>query len=435
MSHMQNQPTINIGTIGHVSNGKTTTVKCISGIATQKHSSEKMRNITIKLGYANAKIFKCGTCNAPECYQPASSETIEHMCNICDEKTELVRHVSFIDVPGHSDLTSVMLSGTCVMDTTILIESVANKEFPAPQSMEHVYATNMRNISKSIVCLNKIDLIEKKETYVQIEKLKQALKTYDIHDIPIIPIAANINGNIDVLCEYICTKINIPERDLTLEPKMIVIRSFNINRSNKIVSKTDLVEGGIVGGTIVQGKFKVGDKIAIYPGIVIKNDVKTKNPIFTYCPIKCTIESINSDKNNLQEAIPGGLIGVKLDVDPTYTIDDRLVGHVMKLDNANTMHEKVYERLEIKFQKLDRHVDLNQNLNVDDIIVINCNAFNTGAKVIKFVQSDGHYILKLDLPICVINNDSITISKKVSQTLKILGIGTIIDGYESNKII
>ncbi|KAJ2386095.1 eukaryotic translation initiation factor 2 subunit gamma, partial [Coemansia sp. RSA 2559] len=56
---MANQATINIGTIGHVAHGKTTLVKAISGVRTVRFRKEHERNITIKLGYANAKIYKC----------------------------------------------------------------------------------------------------------------------------------------------------------------------------------------------------------------------------------------------------------------------------------------------------------------------------------------------------------------------------------------
>ena len=55
---MVNQPVINIGSIGHVSNGKTTIIKALTGVATQRHSDELVRGISIKTGYANAKIFK-----------------------------------------------------------------------------------------------------------------------------------------------------------------------------------------------------------------------------------------------------------------------------------------------------------------------------------------------------------------------------------------
>ena len=54
---IENQPTINIGSIGHVSHGKSTLIKSITGVKTQRHTKEQERNITINLGYANAKIF------------------------------------------------------------------------------------------------------------------------------------------------------------------------------------------------------------------------------------------------------------------------------------------------------------------------------------------------------------------------------------------
>ena len=64
------QATINIGTIGHVAHGKSTVVKAISGVTTQRFLGELTPNITIKLGYANAKIYKCQNpkCPRPDCY-------------------------------------------------------------------------------------------------------------------------------------------------------------------------------------------------------------------------------------------------------------------------------------------------------------------------------------------------------------------------------
>merc|ERR1712142_663942 len=65
------QATINIGTIGHVAHGKSTVVKAISGVQTVRFKNELIRNITIKLGYANAKIYKCNgaECSRPNCYR------------------------------------------------------------------------------------------------------------------------------------------------------------------------------------------------------------------------------------------------------------------------------------------------------------------------------------------------------------------------------
>lgn len=67
------QATINIGTIGHVAHGKSTVVKAISGVQTVRFKNELERNITIKLGYANAKIYQCGSCERPACFRAYGS--------------------------------------------------------------------------------------------------------------------------------------------------------------------------------------------------------------------------------------------------------------------------------------------------------------------------------------------------------------------------
>merc|ERR1719379_2918436 len=71
------QATMNVGTIGHVAHGKSTVVKALSGIHTVKFKQEKERNITIKLGYANAKLYKCDDPNVkpPDCYRSFGSST------------------------------------------------------------------------------------------------------------------------------------------------------------------------------------------------------------------------------------------------------------------------------------------------------------------------------------------------------------------------
>lgn len=71
---MSRQATLNVGTVGHVAHGKSTVVRAISGVTTVRFRQERVRNITIRLGYANAKIYKCPTCPAPDCYKSFSSD-------------------------------------------------------------------------------------------------------------------------------------------------------------------------------------------------------------------------------------------------------------------------------------------------------------------------------------------------------------------------
>jgi translation initiation factor 2 subunit 3 len=93
------QATINIGTIGHVAHGKSTVVKAISGVQTVRFKNELERNITIKLGYANAKVYKCDN---PACPRPGnyrsykSDKEVDPECERegCGGRYQLLRHVS-----------------------------------------------------------------------------------------------------------------------------------------------------------------------------------------------------------------------------------------------------------------------------------------------------------------------------------------------------
>lgn len=99
------QATINIGTIGHVAHGKSTVVKAISEVQTVRFKNELERNITIKLGYANAKIYKCDNpaCPRPTCFKSYKSEKeVDPPCERdgCSGHYRLLRHVSYVH-PGY----------------------------------------------------------------------------------------------------------------------------------------------------------------------------------------------------------------------------------------------------------------------------------------------------------------------------------------------
>ena len=99
------QATVNIGTIGHVAHGKSTVVKAISGVQTVRFKNELERNITIKLGYANAKIYKCDNvaCPRPGCYRSYKSDKeVDPSCERegCGGRYRLLRHVSYVKITG-----------------------------------------------------------------------------------------------------------------------------------------------------------------------------------------------------------------------------------------------------------------------------------------------------------------------------------------------
>merc|ERR1711939_642867 len=169
------QATINIGTIGHVAHGKSTVVKAISGVQTVRFKNELERNITIKLGYANAKIYKCTNpeCPRPSCYKSCGSNTQdEPPCPHCSGNMELLRHVSFVDCPGHDILMATMLNGAAVMDAAFLLVA-GNEPCPQPQTSEHLAAVEIMQLRQILILQNKIDLVKEDQALAQQQDIKR----------------------------------------------------------------------------------------------------------------------------------------------------------------------------------------------------------------------------------------------------------------------
>ncbi|CAN1323892.1 Eukaryotic translation initiation factor 2 subunit gamma [Linum perenne] len=338
------QATINIGTIGHVAHGKSTVVKAISGVQTVRFKNELERNITIKLGYANAKIYKCEDerCPRPDCYKAyGSGKEDSPACDVPgfeNARMKLLRHVSFVDCPGHDILMATMLNGAAIMDGALLLIA-ANETCPQPQTSEHLAAIEIMRLKHIIILQNKVDLVQESVAQNQHETIQQFIKGTVAEDAPVVPISAQLKYNIDAVCEYIVKKIPVPERDFTLPPNMIVIRSFDVNKPGYEV---DDIKGGVAGGSILKGVLKVNQVVEVRPGIVVKDE----NGNIKCTPIYTRIVSLYAEQNELQFAVPGGLIGVGTTMDPTLTRADRLVGQV--LGQTGSLPE-VFVELEVKF--------------------------------------------------------------------------------------
>lgn len=430
MECMQNQAIINIGMIGNVANGKSTLTKQLTGKITQQHSSEKINNITIKLGYANAKIWKCDNCLEPQCYKSSASSSYIEMCETCNYEMKLVNHVSIVDCPGHNSFTATMLNGSSIMDNTILVEAINNMPFPGPQTYEHLNAIKISGVPNLAVCVNKLDLTKKDIASSKILDLKKKLINTPAEKSDIIPISANFGCNIDVLCSYLA-KCQIPEKKLNNSVRMIIIRSFNINKVNTLPGD---MQGGVVGGSIVEGMISVGDKFIIKPGFVTKNpdyNETNKSAKRWLCyPLTSTALSINADQNKLTKAISGGLIGVCSYIDPSLTVNDRLIGNILTEINNN---EDIYEDLLIEFYPLDSNKIIKKN----DRLLLNYNACNTACIVFKIKATNLVELNLQDRPICAKLGDKLTISRnddRVEGGITIIGYGIIINGFTSNII-
>ncbi|KXZ44536.1 hypothetical protein GPECTOR_65g154 [Gonium pectorale] len=424
------QATINIGTIGHVAHGKSTVVKAISGVQTVRFKNELERNITIKLGYANAKIYKCSNagCERPSCYRAYGSAKEDNPpCDLCGSPMDLVRHVSFVDCPGHDILMATMLNGAAVMDGALLLIA-ANETCPQPQTSEHLAAVEIMRLKDIIILQNKIDLINEPNAINQHDSIKKFIQGTIADGAPVVPISAQLKYNVDVVCEYIVKKIPVPVRDFVSPPQMIVIRSFDVNKPG---SEVDELKGGVAGGSILQGVLRMGQEIEVRPGIITKDAEGRVKCI----PIFSRIVSLFAEQNELQFAVPGGLIGVGLTVDPTLTRADRLVGQV--LGEVGALPD-VYSELEINFFLLRRLLGVRSKegekqgkvtkMSKGEVLMLNIGSMCTGARVLA-VKGD---LAKLQLtsPVCTKEGEKVALSRRVEKHWRLIGWGQIQKGLK-----
>ncbi len=300
------QAVINIGMVGHVDHGKTSLTLALTGKWTDTHSEELKRGISIRLGYADVTFYKCGSCRGSEAYGN------KQVCPLCGKKCEKLRRVSFVDAPGHETLLTTMLSGAALMNAAILVIA-ANEQCPQPQTEEHLMALKIAGINNIVVAQNKIDLVEMEQAIENRKQIEQFLSKNGYNNIPIVPISANFSTNIDLLIEALEQHMPTPEFDVKKPLIMYCARSFDINRPGTLPAE---LNGGIVGGTIIQGKAKSGDSIEIAPG-VDGTVLLTK------------IRSLSSSVAQLREAIAGGLIAIGTGLDPSITQNDRMRGQMI----------------------------------------------------------------------------------------------------------
>ncbi|XP_002124984.2 eukaryotic translation initiation factor 2 subunit 3 [Ciona intestinalis] len=428
------QATINIGTIGHVAHGKSTVVKAISGVHTVRFKNELERNITIKLGYANAKIYKAEG-PRPECYCACSSNKEDEFpaeFKGAQGPFKLIRHVSFVDCPGHDILMATMLNGAAVMDAALLLIA-GNEPCPQPQTSEHLAAIEIMKLKHIIILQNKIDLvtqIQAKEQHQQIMKFVQGTVA---EGAPIIPISAQLKYNIEVVCEYICKKIPIPLRDFTSKPRLIVIRSFDVNKPG---CEVDELKGGVAGGSILKGVLQIGQEIEIRPGIVAK-DSEGKLQVR---PILSRVVSLFAEHNDLQYAVPGGLIGAGTKIDPTLCRADRMVGHV--LGEVGSLPD-IFTEIEISYFLLRRLLGVKtegdkkgakvQKLSKNEVLMVNIGSLSTGGRV-QAIKADLAKIM-LTNPVCTEVGEKIALSRRVEKHWRLIGWGQIRRGIVIRPIL
>ena len=384
------QPLIIIGTQGRVANGKSSLIKALTGINPMKFTKEAEKNMTIKLGYTNAKFYKCLNCPEPWCYQVNQPECIQ-----CGKKNELKLNVSFVDSPGHNDLQATALSGASNIDMCLLVVAADCEQ--DLETNEHYKAIKILGLEDSTIILhNKIDLVNKDVALERWEKLKQ---TYNVKFI--LPICPQFGFALNYLSQFLIESTPNPIGTKLLEKisqplKVSIIRSFDVNKPSTPVDK---IVGAVVGGTIKSGYLKIGSKVKIVPGVVLANGQNH--------PIEAYIESLKTDNTPLQIAYPGGLIGIGLSIDPTLSKEDRLVGNfIIGIDN-NT--NKIFKTCTINYKKYN--ADSNLNIKKGDTNVCMLGSIKRIIKINWIDESKSLLNFTSSVVMAGEPNDSIVITK------------------------
>jgi len=401
------QPEVNIGLVGHVDHGKTTLTQALTGEWTDRHSEELKRGISIKLGYADAAFYKCPNCPEPTGY------SVDPVCPSCGGEAKFLRAVSFVDAPGHETLMETMLSGAAIMDGALLLVA-ANEHCPQPQTREHMYALDIIGVRKVVVVQNKIDLLPAEGSEENYREIVEFLKSSPISGAPVVPVSANHKVGIDALIGAIEATIPTPPRDATKPPLMYVARSFDVNRPG---TRPRDLRGGVLGGSLLQGRIELGEEIEIRPGRSGEGAAASES-------LTTKVTSIISGGQEWKELRPGGLAALGTSLDPSLAKGDGLTGRL--IGTAGTL-PPVSQKIRLKATLLDRVLGAQREIKVEKIRTSELLAVTVGTTVAsgKVTSARGDELeLALNRAVTVFPGSRVAISRRLNAW-RLIGFGIV----------
>ncbi len=402
------QAEVNIGTVGHVDHGKTTLVSMLTKKWTDTHSEEVKRGITIKMGYADVSFRKCGKCEGADAF------TIDENCPNCGSLTKIERKVSFVDSPGHETLMATVIAASSIMDGALFVIA-ANEKCPQPQTAEHLMVLEAAGIKHIVIAQNKIDLVTKQRALENYNEIREFLKGSAFENSPIIPTAALSSKSLSALMQALVESIPVPRRDVEADPLLYVARSFDVNKPGANISK---IVGSVMGGSVIRGKFKIGDKIDIVPGIMLKRKDRE-----VYEPLRTSISGLFAENDKLEDAGPGGLVGISTLLDPSLSKGDGLVGNLV--GKIGTLPSPKFE-IKVEIEALKRAIESFQSSpGVNEPLVLGIGTNTTVGFITE--RKKKSFILKLKKPICAKSSEKLAIMRRANNRWHLYGVATIVE--------
>lgn len=212
-----------IGTAGHIDHGKTTLIKALTGRNTDRWEEEQRRGITIDLGFTYFDL-------------PGGDRA------------------GIIDVPGHEKFINNMVAGVVGMDLVLLV--IAADEGIMPQTREHMDILNLLGIEKSIIVLNKCDLVDEEWLEMMEEDVREELSGTFLEHAPLIKVSAATGEGLGDLVKEIehQTRDEVVQKDIHTIPRLPIDRVFSLSGF-----------GTIITGTLVSGTITKEDTLQMYP--------------------------------------------------------------------------------------------------------------------------------------------------------------------------
>lgn len=291
-----------IGTAGHVDHGKSSLVLALTGIDPDRLKEEKEREMTIDLGFAWM------------------------------ESAEGREEIGIVDVPGHRDFIENMLAGIGGIDLALLV--IAADEGVMPQTKEHLAIIDLLKVSRGIIALTKIDLIDD-EDWIElvILEINETVSGTVLEEAPIIPVSAVTGSGLDLLRETIWSELEaVKERVNRGQPRLPIDRVFSLSGF-----------GTIVTGTLLDGQLTVGQKVEVQP-----------------VDLKGRIRGLQTHKTKIETARPGSRVAINLTgIDKeeisrgnVVALADTLEGTILcdaSYEHLAGAHEPLYHNQEVKF--------------------------------------------------------------------------------------
>lgn len=212
-----------LGTAGHIDHGKTSLVRALTGIDTDRLPEEKARGITIELGFAHLDL-------------PGDIR------------------FGIVDVPGHERFIRTMVAGVGGMDLVML--TIAADEGVMPQTREHLEICRLLGVQRGVVVLTKSDLVDPEWLSLVVEEVRDYLAGSFLEDAAIVPVSSRSGAGLDDLREELARLAGEIEPKRSDGPyRLPVDRVFTVAGF-----------GTVVTGTLLSGRMAVGDEVEILPG-------------------------------------------------------------------------------------------------------------------------------------------------------------------------